>query len=388
MRLILLISVLIANFTLQAQQRDSVITKETRVHVYKPKLVDATEKRISELKLPKGFRIAKYAEGLGKARMMAATPSGNVYVTNRDGDIFLLKNTGGNEMAEKTTVHNLKDAHGLAIDNNQLYIVTVNEVYRSDIQPDGDLSTPEKIIDGLPDGGQHPNRTLAFGPDGKLYVSVGSTCNACDETSEESATLLQFDRDGSNKKIWAKGLRNTIGFDWHPLTGALYGLDHGIDWLGDESQKEELNLLVENGNYGWPYIYGNGEYNVTDQPPKSTWEAYAKKVTNPVFLLTAHSAPMALQFYTGSLFPDTYKTQAFMSFHGSWNRKDPKGYDVKSIKFENGKPTETTDFIKGFLSADGTSYFGRPVDIQTLPDGSLLVSEDANGIVYRISYKE
>lgn len=370
-----------------AQQKDSIITTSAQVHVFKPEIVPATPDNMKNLKLPDGFNIAPFATDLGKPRMMVVTKDGTLYVTRRSGEITILKDTNNDGKAETIkTALKLKDAHGLAIDGNLLYIATIKEVFTAKINSDHSLSSLTKIIENLPDGGQHPNRTLAFGPDGKLYVSIGSDCNACTETTEEHATLLQYDKNGKNKKIFAKGLRNTVGFAWEPQTKILYGLDHGIDWLGDDIQKEELNILEEGKHYGWPYIYDNGEYNLADQPKDSSWEAFAKTTTNPVMGFTAHSAPMNLLFYKGNMFPSQYKGSAFISFRGSWNRKEPSGYKLMTLKFSNGQPEKAEDFVTGFLFDDGKKYFGRPVGLIEMPDGALLVSDDSNGVIYRISY--
>lgn len=369
--------------------QEEVISEEITGHIYKPQLVDATESRISGLTLPQGFKIAKFAENLGKPRMMVVNENGDVYVSRRKGDVILLKDTNNDGKADEQQVVLTKEgAHGVEIYDNMFYLITVNEVFKGKMNSDGTIGELEKIIDNLPDGGQHPNRMLAFGPDGMMYISVGSTCNACDETRKENATILRANPDGSNREIYATGLRNTIGFDWHPQTQQLYGMDHGIDWLGDKKQKEELNLLEEGSNYGWPYIYVDGKYNMADKPPKMTREEYAKTVTNPVMLFTAHSAPMNLKFYEGDMFPSEYKNTALVTFRGSWNRKPASGYKIMKIDFEDGKPVSSEDFVTGFLTDNGTSHFARLVGLAEMPDGSILVSDDTNGIIYRISYKE
>lgn len=373
--------------SIQAQQKDSVITTSAQVHVFKPELVPASSENISKLKLPNGFQIAPFATNLEKPRMMVLSNTGTVYVTQRNGDIMVLRdenNDGKAEVIKKTI--NIKDAHGLAIEGNVLYIATIKEVYTAQINSDHSLGTPKKIIEGLPDGGQHPNRTIAFGPDGRLYVSIGSDCNACTETTEEHATMLQYDKNGKNKKVFAKGLRNTVGFAWEPTTKIFYGLDHGIDWLGDDTQQEELNILEDGKHYGWPYIYEDGKYNLADQPKDSNWEEFAKKATSPVMGFTAHSAPMNLLFYKGAMFPAAFKGTAFISFRGSWNRKEPSGYKLMTLTFKNGKPEKSEGFLTGFLYDNGKKHFGRPVALLEMPDGALLLSDDTNGVIYRISY--
>lgn len=389
MKLFIITSSIFLMMHTYAQQKDSIITTSAQVHVFKPETVPATTDQIKQLNIPKGFTISPFVTDLEKPRMMAVTTNGTVYVTQRNGKIIALRDDNNDGRADiiKTAL-TLKDAHGLAIDGNLLYIATIKEVFTAKINNDDSLGSPTKIIENLPDGGQHPNRTLAFGPDGKLYVSVGSDCNACTETTEEHATLLQFDKNGKNKKNFAKGLRNTIGFAWEPQTQKLYGLDHGIDWLGDDTQKEELNILEEGNHYGWPYIYENGKYNLADQPKDSSWQEFVKKTTNPVMLFTAHSAPMNLLFYKGDMFPSEYKGSAFLSFRGSWNRKEPSGYKLMTLEFNNGEAGDAKDFLTGFLFDNGKKYFGRPVGLIEMPDGALLFSDDTNGIIYRISYNQ
>lgn len=373
-----------------SQEQQEVISETMTGHIFKPKKVDATDALINQLKMPEGFKIAKFAEGLGKPRILAVNKDGAVYVSRRDeGDVLMLKDTDNDGKSDsKQTVIKKEDAHGIAIKNDTLYLITVNDVYRGAIKSDGTIGEMEKIVENLPDGGQHPNRTLAFGPDNMLYISVGSTCNACDETRDENATFVRVKPDGSGRMIFAKGLRNTIGYDWHPETGELFAMDHGIDWLGDDEQKEELNKIEENKDYGWPYIYADGKFNKADEPPKMTWEEYAAKTTNPLMLFDAHSAPMNFKFYKGDMFPAEYKNSALVSFHGSWNRENPSGYNVMKVNFKNGEPVDSEDFISGFLGEDGQTKWGRPVGLLELEDGSLLLSDDLNGIIYRITYEK
>ncbi len=371
-----------------SQEKSGVISKTTTGNIYKPESVEATDKRLAELKMPDGFQISKFAEGLGKARMMTASPQGDVYVTSREGKVYRLKDTNNDGKADKKDeIINKEGAHGVTIHDGMFYLVTVKEVFRGKLNEDGSVGELEKIIDDLPDGGQHPNRTLKFGPDTMLYITVGSTCNACKETNKESATIVRANPDGSNRTVFAKGLRNTLGIDWHPETEKMYGVDHGIDWLGDDEQKEELNRIEEGKDYGWPYIYGDGKFNENDEPENMTWEEYAAKSENPELLFTAHSAPMDMIFYTGNMFPPEYKNNALVAFHGSWNRKPASGYHILQVKFENGKPVKSEDFVTGFLTEGGTAHFARPVAIVELQDGSVLVSDDSRGIIYRITYE-
>jgi glucose/arabinose dehydrogenase len=257
------------------------------------------------------------------------------------------------------------------------------------VERDGTLGTLRAIAGGLPDAGQHPNRTIAVGPDQKLYLSVGSTCNACREPNPESATLVRMEKSGEGRRVFASGLRNTIGFAWHPVTGRLWGLDHGIDYLGDDVQKEELNALEESQQYGWPYAYENGEvYVPIEPPPDRSKEDVAASSRKPAFLLQAHSAPMQVVFYERGSFPERYHGGAFVTLHGSWNRRPPSGYEVVFVRFDgSGMPTGVEPFLSGFLvqAAGGFSTFGRPCGLAVLRDGSLLVGDDANGVIYRVS---
>ncbi len=370
------------------ETEDSTTTAQVEGYVFKPAIVPATDENVAKLKLPAGFRVAKFAEELGKPRMIAVSPAGNVYVSDREaGIVMLLRDNDQDGMAEsKSTVATLPQAHGLEVHNGKLYIATVREVFVADINDDGTLGAPQKIISDLPDGGQHPNRTIAVGPDGKLYISIGSTCNACPESNKLNATMVRTNLDGSGLEVFSKGLRNTIGFDWHPQTGLLWGMDHGIDWLGDNEQVEELNQLKQNGNYGWPYIYGEGKYNPADHPPgDTTFQQYLALTTLPVLGYQAHSAPMQMAFYTGTAFPQEYQNDAFLALRGSWNRSEAVGYKVVRIHFENGQPVRFDDFLTGFLVNNNKAHFARLAGLAMYSDGSLLVSDDTNGVMYRIS---
>lgn len=364
-----------------------VTTAQVAGYVFKPALVPANDENVGKLKVPAGFKVSKFADNLGKPRILVVSEAGRVYFSDRDaGTVTMLTDTNGDGMGEdKKIVANLKQIHGLTIHDGKMYMVAVKEVYRADMNADGTLGTPQMLIDDLPDGGQHPNRTIAFGPDGKMYLSVGSTCNACAETSPESATILQANEDGSDRKVYAKGLRNTIGFGWHPQTGELWGLDHGIDWLGDNEQEEEVNQIKQGADYGWPYIFGKGNYNPADRPKgDTTYQQYLKKTTLPTLTYQAHSAPLMMAFYTGTKFPAEYRNDAFVAMRGSWNRSSPVGYKVVRLHFENGKPTKFEDFLTGFVTDNNRAHFGRPVGLAVHKDGSLLLSDDTNGVIYRI----
>ena len=365
-------------------------TAQVAGYVFRPALAPASAENVSQLKVPSGFQVSKFAEDMGKPRMMVVSAAGRVYVSDREaGTVTMLMDTDGNGMAEtKKVVATVKQVHGLSIFNGKMYMVAVKEVYMADMNGDGSLGQPKMLISDLPDGGQHPNRTLAFGPDGMMYLTVGSTCNACAEPNPENATILRANADGSNRKIYAKGLRNTIGFGWHPATGELWGLDHGIDWLGDNEQEEEVNQIKQGADYGWPYIYGNGKYNPADRPKgDTTYQQYLQKTTLPSLTYQAHSAPIGMVFYKGTQFPAEYTNDAFVAMRGSWNRSSPVGYKVVRLHFENNKPVRFDDFLSGFVIDNNRSHFGRLAGLAVHSDGSLLVSDDTNGVIYRVSRK-
>lgn len=376
---------------INAQQENikGLINQKKEGHIIRPVVVTPTDELIKSLKVPAGFKVEVFAKNLGKPRMLLVMPNGNVYVTNRQaGTVTLLKDANNDGKADMEKIVAQKDQmHGIAKKGNDLYLVTVKELYKAGINNDGSLDSLVMIAGNLPDGGQHGNRTIHFGPDSLLYISVGSTCNSCDETNNRNATMLQVNLQDSTQKIFAKGLRNTIGFAWHPQTKALWGFDHGIDWLGDFDQREELNQIKEGGDYGWPYVYGNYEFDKHHDPKGATHVEYAKHTIAPEMLYTAHAAPMDLLFYTSHQFPTDYSGDAFATMHGSWNRKPPSGYNIVRVRFNNGKVQRIEDFLTGFLFAEGTKIFGRPVGLAQYTDGSLLVADDENGMIYKISFE-
>ena len=356
-------------------------------------VIAPTNQRIKSLKLPADFQIAKFAE-ISNPRMLAVAPDGTVYVSQRDlGTLTMFKDTNGDGAADvQKVVAEKKQLHGVYIDGGKMYFTTVKEVFVADIKPDGTLSEPQMIINDLPDAGQHPNRTIAVHGN-KLYITVGSTCNACDESNLENATILIADLDGKNRKVYASGLRNTIGFGWHPTSGKMFGMDHGIDLLGDNDQEEELNELVEGAKYGWAYVYANGKLNPHNVVPEKlglTNEDWAKQSKTPILLYTPHAAPMQMAFYTGSMFPAEYKNDAFIAFRGSWNRVPPSGYEVVRVRFDkSGNPTKFEPFLTGFLVKGGApdgkdANFARLAGLAVMKDGSMLVTDDTNNIIYRV----
>jgi glucose/arabinose dehydrogenase len=331
-----------------------------------------------------GFSVTVFARDLGAPRMLAVSEDGTVYVTRRDSnDVLAIRDSAGTGGAARKVVVNAPRVHGIALHDRKIYLATVNEIYAADLLPDGRVGSLRPIVTDLPSGGQHPNRTLGFGPDGMLYVSVGSTCNVCVEPDAEHATILRMRPDGTSRGVYARGLRNTLGFAWQ---GAhLWGFDHGSDWMGNDTPPEELNLIQPAADYGWPYCYARRTPNryFSQEPTGSSKDELCPRTTAPALTYQAHSAPIQMAFYIGSAFPAEYRDDAFVAMRGSWNRQPPTGYKVVRVSFEDGRPVAISDFLTGFLQSNG--YIGRPAGLAFARDGSLLVSDDTGGFIYRVS---
>jgi glucose/arabinose dehydrogenase len=359
------------------------------VNTVYPQHVDFKEALTSNLVVAPGLKTTVVATGLGKPRIMAVADDGSLYVTRRDvGDVLLLSDKDGDGRFEdlKTVWSQFLGVHGITIHDGYLYLVSRKSLKRGKIKANGMVTDTATLISDLPDGGQHDNRMISFGQDGKLYMTVGSDCNDCAETNKEHATMLVMNADGTNRRIFARGLRNTIGFDWQPETKELWGCDNGTDWRGDEIPPEELNKIEDGGDYGWPWVFGKQVVDPTREDPSGTTkEAYAKTTKPSVMTFAAHSAPIDFRF-VGNLpgFPAEYKSDALVAWHGSWNRKNPEGYKIQRIHYVNGQPVSVHDFFSGFLSKDGKTRFGRPAGIITAKTGKIYVSDDENGVIYCI----
>ena len=347
-------------------------------------LVSHTERAfasLEEIKLPRGFKIEVFASGLSSPRFMAFSPDGVLFATIiNDGEVIALPDKDNNGKADRTVtfVEGLSTPHGIDFHKGYLYIGETNQIVRFKYHGlDSEPGEKEIVVPNLPTGG-HATRTVRFGPDGRMYVSIGSSCNVCIEKDERRAAILQFSPEGSGGKIFASGLRNSVGITWSPETKEMWATDNGRDWLGNDLPPEEINIVKQGGNYGWPYCYGDG---IPD--PKYGNPEFCTQTIRPAFKMQAHSAPLGLTFYTGKLFPPEYRGDLFVAFHGSWNRTDPTGYKVVRIKIKEGVPEQIEDFASGWLQ--GLRAWGRPVDVIVGPDGSLYVSDDRGGIVYRIA---
>jgi glucose/arabinose dehydrogenase/Cu/Zn superoxide dismutase len=352
-----------------------------------------TDERIAQLQLPPGFAIDVFAEDLGNVRMMAQAADGTVLVTRRaQGDVIALRDEDGDGRAAEMEIvaSDLEYVHGILIVEDDLYLVTDTDLYRTTLSEGSQLGELETVVDDLPDAGQHPNRTIRLGQDGMFYISIGSTCNACNETNEEAATIIRMRPDGSERTIFARGLRNTIGFGFHPESDELWGMDMGTDWRGNDAPPEELNLIVEGGDYGWPYCYADQQIDrhFPLEPPGRTKAEHCPLTIAPTMVYTAHSSPIGMVYYTGEMFPEEYRNDAFFAMRGSWNRMPAVGYKVVRLRFEEGQPVDFEDFVTGFLIEDGQAHFGRIAGLLVLQDGSMLLSEDTNGVIYRITYND
>lgn len=347
----------------------------------------AKKYNLDKIKLPAGYKIEVYAE-VPNARSMTLSPSGVLYVGNRSGNkVYAVTDENKDGRADKvyTLASGLKSPNGVAFKNGDLYIATISTILKlSGIETK--LSAPPApvtIYDKFPTDEHHGWKFIAFGPDGKLYVPVGAPCNICEPDKPIYASITRMNDDGSGFEIFAKGIRNSVGFDWNPTTKNLWFTDNGRDELGDDVPGDEINTAPAAGmNFGYPYCH---QGNILD--PEFGKGKNCADYTSPVQVLGAHVASLGMRFYTGNMFDSSYKNQIFFAEHRSWNRSKPVGYNVSTVKLDaNGKALSYTTFADGWLQPDG-KVLGRPVDVQQMPDGALLVSDDYSGVIYRISKK-
>ncbi len=340
-----------------------------------------------DIKLPPGFKIDVYADNVPGARSMAMSKSGVLFVGTRgEGKVYAILDTNADKRADRviTIASGLDMPNGVALKDGDLYVAEVSRVLKfQDIENHLDNPpSPAVVNNSFPTSRHHGWKFIKFGPDGKLYVPVGAPCNICKSDDERFASIMRMNPDGSELEVYAHGIRNTVGFDWSPLDGALWFTDNGRDMLGDNVPPDELNRAPEKGmNFGYPYLHGQ---DIRD--PEFGQGVDLSKFTTPVVELGPHVAALGMEFYTGDMFPAKYKNSIFIAEHGSWNRSNKIGYRVMFVKLDGNDPVNKEPFAEGWLQ--GESVSGRPVDVEQMSDGSLLVSDDYAGMIYRISYKD
>jgi glucose/arabinose dehydrogenase len=345
-----------------------------------------TKMLLTAVQLPPGFKIAVYADNVPGARSMALSPSGILYVGTRTlGRVYAVIDQDHDYTADRvvSVASGLDMPNGVALWDGDLYVAEVHRILRFD-QIDLNVDKPPKpevIYDGFPDDHSHGWKFIRFGPDGRLYVPVGAPCNVCRPDNPVYATITRINRDGSDFEIFARGVRNSVGFDWHPVTGELWFTDNGRDGLGDDQPPDELNHAPVKGlDFGFPYCHGGI---IAD--PEFGSEQSCTQFTAPALRLDAHVAPLGMRFYTGGMFPQLYDQQIFIAEHGSWDRSQKIGYRISMVTLKDNQAVSYEPFAQGWLIGD--MAWGRPVDVEIMSDGSMLVSDDLNGAIYRISYE-
>lgn len=345
----------------------------------------AGEVQLDKIELPPGFTIGIYADHVPGSRSLALSPRGTLFVGTRDeGKVYAVQDKDGDHQAETviTLAQGLNMPNGVAFQDGALFVAEVNRILRfPDIEKDLTAPPPPQVVnDTLPTERHHGWKFIRFGPDGLLYVPVGAPCNICNP-GDPYAAILRMRPDGSGLRVFARGIRNTVGFDWHPLTKELWFTDNGRDLLGDDLPPDELNRApTESLHFGYPYRHGK---DIVD--PQYGPEIGTTQVVPPVQELAPHAAALGMRFYTGEMFPERYRQQIFIAEHGSWNRSTPIGYRIMLVTLAGETATDYTLFAQGWLQ--GFAAWGRPVDLLVMPDGSLLVSDDRAGVIYRIWYR-
>jgi len=342
---------------------------------------------LDKIRLPEGFAIDVYAEGVTNARSMVLTPGGTLFVGTRDkGQVYALRDTNNDYYADVMHViaKGLKMPNGVAFRDGSLYVAEVSRILRfDDIEQRLDNPpAPVVVYDQYPTDTHHGWKYIAFGPDGKLYVPVGAPCNICEKENPVYASITRINADGSGMEVVQRGIRNTVGFTWHPQTGDLWFSDNGRDWMGDDMPACEINHAPRDGmHFGYPYCH-QGDLPDPEFGSKGPCSDYVA----PVQKLGAHTAPLGVEFYVGKQFPRAYRNRLFVAEHGSWNRSKKIGYRVMMLELEGGKAVSYTPFAEGWLDEEKDDVFGRPVDVELMPDGSMLVSDDYADVIYRIRY--
>ncbi|OPY85927.1 MAG: Glucose / Sorbosone dehydrogenase [Syntrophorhabdus sp. PtaU1.Bin153] len=343
------------------------------------------EIHLDRIKLPPGFIIDTYATNVEGARSLAPGPEGIVFVGSRSpGRVYALVDRNGDHKADEVVVvlRGLDSPNGVAYREGSLYVAEISRILRFDDIAKQLTNPPRPVVvnDSFPKETHHGWKFIAFGPDDKLYVPVGAPCNICFRDDPRYASIMRMNPDGSGLEIFAQGVRNTVGFDWHPGTRELWFTDNGRDWMGNNQPPDELNCAPHKGmHFGFPYCHGG-----TVADPEWGKKRSCKEFVPPRKNLGPHVAALGMRFYTGTMFPVRYRSNIFIAEHGSWNRMVPIGYRITRVTENDGVISGYEVFAEGWLH--GMASWGRPVDILVMPDGALLVSDDKADAVYRISY--
>jgi glucose/arabinose dehydrogenase len=342
---------------------------------------------LSTIRLPDGFSIGLYATHVPNARSLALGAKGTVFVgTRSEGSVYALVDSDADHKADKVVrlAGGLFAPNGVAFRDGALYVAEIHRILRFDNIEARLDNPPQPVVvnGGLPTDRWHGWKFIGFGPDDKLYVPVGAPCNVCTRADERYASLLRMNADGSEVEVFARGIRNTVGFDWHPHTGELWFTDNGRDNLGNDVPPDELNRAPEPGlHFGFPYCHAG---RIPD--PEFGQRRPCVDFTGTAQELGPHVAAVGMRFYTGTMFPAAYRNQIFIAEHGSWNRRDPIGYRISLVRLKDNTPISYEVFAQGWLQ--GRLAWGRPSDVLVMPDGALLVSDDRANVIYRISYGE
>src|ERR1043166_9097118 len=349
-----------------------------------PPLAAAADKvPVDKLKVPKGFKVEVYASEIPNARSLRLGDKGTVFVSNRTLDkIYAIVEKDG-KREKKVIASGLHRPNGIELHNGTLYIAELAQISKIEKIEDNLDNTPKPtvIYSDLPKDEPHGWKYLTVGSDNKLYFNVGAPCNIC-VPSGAPAQIRRINLDGSGAEVVARGVRQIVGMDWHPTLKQLYFTENARDWLSEELPNDKLNRMTQPGkdNFGYPYCH---QGNLAD--PEFGWGRSCDEFTKPAALLGPHSAPLGLRFYTGNMFPKKYQNAIFLARHGSWNRTNKVGGDVVAVYLnKDGSVKSIEPFITGFI--ENNNYIARPVDLQMMADGSLLLSDDYNGAIYRISY--
>jgi glucose/arabinose dehydrogenase len=346
---------------------------------------------LDKLKMPEGFKINVYANDVSDARSMCLSPSGTLFIGNKEkSSVYALVDENHDNVAEKKyTVYTGGNLPmGVAFKDGSLYIAEVNRIIRLD-NIEANLATPPSpvvVYDKFPTEKHHGTKYINFGPDGKLYVPVGAPCNICNPEDSIFASITRMNPDGSGLEIVAKGVRNTVGFTWHPDTKQLWFTDNNRDMMGDDIPSCELNKISKSKeHFGYPFCH---QGDILD--PEFGKNKKCEDYTKPVAKVGAHVAPLGIEFYRNNGgFPAAYQNKFFIAKHGSWNRKEKAGYDISMIEVDSlGNLVSQAPFISGWLSDDKKSVWGRPVDLEIMPDGSMLISDDFANCIYRVTYEK